>query len=127
MDGIFFVYMFEEQVLRFLDYKAVKLTMLTSLASILVGAIIYQRTQSNAPWKRKRPASSPRHWTGMGRSPSFFVDERRGKNRFCVKPVFGAARRRRQPASSVPGGSGVIASGAAPLNGWPLIVQWRPT
>lgn len=40
----FFVYMFEEQVLRFLDYKAVKLTMLISLITIIVGDIIYRRT-----------------------------------------------------------------------------------
>ncbi|ADI25617.1 hypothetical protein [Geobacillus sp. C56-T3] len=40
----FFVYMFEEQVLRFLDYKVVKLTMLISLITIIVGDIIYRRT-----------------------------------------------------------------------------------
>ncbi|WP_339240771.1 hypothetical protein NYE66_14040 [Geobacillus sp. FSL W8-0466] len=34
----FFVYMFEEQVLRFLDYKVVKMTMLISLITIIVGA-----------------------------------------------------------------------------------------
>ncbi|NNV06610.1 hypothetical protein ETC03_09245 [Geobacillus sp. MMMUD3] len=110
-----------------LDSKAVKLTMLTSLVSILVGAIIDQRTQSNARWKQKRPASSPIHWTGDRTIAVFFVGECRGKNRFCAKTVSGAARRRRQPASSVPGGSGVVASGAALLNEWPLIVQWRPT
>ncbi|QNU29784.1 hypothetical protein IC803_02195 [Geobacillus sp. 46C-IIa] len=38
----FFVYMFEEQVLRFLDYKAVKLAMLISLITIIVGDIIYR-------------------------------------------------------------------------------------
>ncbi|MES0856084.1 hypothetical protein ABS784_07585 [Geobacillus sp. G4] len=40
----FFVYMFEEQVLRFLDYKVVKLTMLISLITIIVGDVIYRRT-----------------------------------------------------------------------------------
>ena len=40
----FFVYMFEEQVLRFLDYKVVKMTMLISLITIIVGDIIYRRT-----------------------------------------------------------------------------------
>ncbi|OKO88992.1 hypothetical protein RA955_00875 [Geobacillus proteiniphilus] len=40
----FFVYMFEEQVLRFLDYKVVKLTMLISLITIIVGDLIYRRT-----------------------------------------------------------------------------------
>ncbi|QIZ68280.1 hypothetical protein [Geobacillus subterraneus] len=40
----FFIYMFEEQVLRFLDYKAVKLTMLISLITIIVGDAIYRRT-----------------------------------------------------------------------------------
>ncbi|MGZ0086245.1 hypothetical protein UM396_11930 [Geobacillus subterraneus] len=39
----FFIYMFEEQVLRFLDYKAVKLTMLISLITIIVGDAIYRR------------------------------------------------------------------------------------
>ncbi|WP_167367388.1 MULTISPECIES: hypothetical protein [Geobacillus] len=40
----FFIYMFEEQVLRFLDYKVVKLTMLISLITIIVGDAIYRRT-----------------------------------------------------------------------------------
>ncbi|OQP06046.1 hypothetical protein B1690_11335 [Geobacillus sp. 46C-IIa] len=40
----FFIYMFEEQVLRFLDYKAVNLTMLISLITIIVGDAIYRRT-----------------------------------------------------------------------------------
>ncbi|WP_171661017.1 hypothetical protein [Geobacillus sp. BMUD] len=40
----FFIYMFEEQVLRFLDYKAVKLTILISLITIIVGDAIYRRT-----------------------------------------------------------------------------------
>ncbi|EQB96218.1 hypothetical protein B23_0847 [Geobacillus thermoleovorans B23] len=31
-------------MLRFLDYKAVKLTMLISLITIIVGDIIYRRT-----------------------------------------------------------------------------------
>ncbi|ATA61280.1 hypothetical protein P9851_03140 [Geobacillus stearothermophilus] len=38
----FFVYMFEEQVLRFLDYKVVKMTMLISLITIIVGDLIYR-------------------------------------------------------------------------------------
>ena len=38
----FFVYMFEEQVLRFLDYKVVKMPMLISLITIIVGDLIYR-------------------------------------------------------------------------------------
>ncbi|WP_167372764.1 MULTISPECIES: hypothetical protein [Geobacillus] len=38
----FFIYMFEEQVLRFLDYKVVKMTMLISLITIIVGDLIYR-------------------------------------------------------------------------------------
>lgn len=42
MPRSFFTGFFE--VLRFLDYKAVKLTMLISLITIIVGDVIYRRT-----------------------------------------------------------------------------------
>lgn len=113
MDRTFFVYMFEKQMLRFLDYKAVKLTMLISSITIIVGDILYRRTQSDAQWKRKRPTSSPRHWTGMGRSPSFFVHERRQQELFLCEKGFWSGKTPTTARFQRPGGSGVVASGVA--------------
>lgn len=120
MDRTSFVYMFEEQMLRFLDYKAVKLMMLISLSrSFSVISSIDARN-----WVRNGNGRGRRVRQDIGRG----WDDRRlflftnviSKNCFCVKKASGAARRQRQPASSA------RVEAVLSHRVWPLIVQRRP-
>lgn len=113
MDRTSFVYMFEEQMLRFLDYKAVKLMMLISLSrSFSVISSIDARN-----WVRNGNGRGRRVRQDIGRGWDdrrlFFVHERHQQELFLCEKGFWSGKTPTTARFQRPGGSGVVASGVA--------------